>query len=70
VTVQRYLRADKFPELAPRAKRPSLLDPYRPYLEERWAAGCRNGRQLLRELAERGFKGKRAILADALAKLR
>jgi transposase len=70
MTVQRYLRADGFPELVPRAKRPSHLDPYRPYLEERWAAGCRNGRQLLRELAERGFAGKRGILADALTALR
>src|SRR5262249_22205393 len=67
MTVQRYLRAHGFPQLVPRAKRPSLLDPDRSYLEERWAEGCQNGRQLLRELAERGFPGNRSLPAEALA---
>jgi transposase len=69
-TVQRYLQADGFPEIGPRAKRRSVLDPYRPYLETRWAEGCRNGRQLFQELTERGFPGKHSILTDALTKLR
>jgi hypothetical protein len=42
-TVQRYLQADGFPEIVPRAKRSSLLDPDRPYLEARWAEAAGMG---------------------------
>src|SRR5438128_9402280 len=36
-TVSRWARAGSFPERAPRVKRPSMLDPCRPCLEQRWA---------------------------------
>ena len=35
----------------------SILDPFRDYLEMRWAAGYRNGTGLWREIRERGFSG-------------
>ena len=37
--------------------RPSSLDPYLPWLDEQWSAGCRNGLALWRALRERGFRG-------------
>jgi transposase len=35
----------------------STIDAYRPYLQERWQAGCRSTEQLWRELQQRGFTG-------------
>jgi transposase len=43
-------------------RRGSLLDPHRDYLEGRWAEGCRNAARLWRELAERGFAGRPALV--------
>jgi transposase len=45
---------------APEHRRPpvsSMLDPFRPYLEQRWEAGCRKAAELWREICERGFGG-------------
>lgn len=39
-TVRRYLQTETFPEQGLRRKRPSRLDPYLPYLRERWEEGC------------------------------
>lgn len=55
-TVRSYLRAPSFPERQPRVLRqPGVLDPFIPYLIERWNAGCRNGTTLWKELIERGY---------------
>jgi transposase len=40
-TVQRWLAVGTFPERKPR-EQASQLDPYLPYLFERWAEGCHN----------------------------
>ena len=56
-TVSRYLKAPGFPERAPYPRLESKLDPYQAYLNERWAAGETNGRQLWQELQEQGFTG-------------
>jgi transposase len=69
-TVRKYIHAGAFPEIGPRAKRPSLLDPHRAYLRRRWDEGCHNAMQHFRELKGRGFAGQRAIVADAVARLR
>lgn len=69
-TVSRWIRAGSFPERAPRVKRSSMLDPFRPYLEQRWAEGCRNGRILLGELQAQGFRGGHTLVAAAVAELR
>lgn len=37
--------------------RQSSLEPYLPWLDEQWAAGCRNGAALWRALQLRGFRG-------------
>lgn len=69
-TVAKYLHADGFPEMSPRTKRPSLLDPFRGYLQHRWDEGCHNAIRLFRELQDQGFPGQRSIVVDAVAKLR
>lgn len=40
----------------------SILDPFRGYLEQRYAEGCRNARQLWRELREQDFQGRPSIV--------
>jgi hypothetical protein len=42
-TVAQYVRADASPV---RARPPSVLDPYKPYLLDCWNRGCRTGLQL------------------------
>ena len=54
-TVYRYLRMTAPPppiQIAPR--HPSVIDPCKPYLIQRWNAGCRNASQMWRELHEQG----------------
>jgi transposase len=53
-TVLKYLRAACFPEMAPHL-RPRQIDPYLPYLRERWNAGEHNARALWREIRAQGY---------------
>jgi transposase len=69
-TVAKYLRADDCPHPGARRRRHRLVDPYLPYLQERWAAGCRNAQALFRELQARGYAGGRSILSARLAEWR
>ncbi len=69
-TVAKYLRADGCPHPSARPGRRSLVDPYLPYLQERWAAGCRNAQVLLRELQARGYRGGHSILRARVAQWR
>jgi transposase len=66
-TVRRYLAAETFPEQGPRSKRRSLLDPYLPYLRERWQAGCQNAAQLQHEIAARGYRGSRTTVRSLVS---
>jgi transposase len=52
-----------------RAK-PSILDPYKPYLLQRWQEGCWNGVQLYAEIKAQGFTGSQPTLRNFLADLR
>ena len=63
-TVRRFLAAEQFPERlsGPKRQRQSIVTPYRPFLRERWQAGCHNGRQLFREAKARGYSGSPAQL--------
>jgi len=69
-TVHRFVTAKSFPERAPTTQRRSLLDPYLPYLRERWEQGCRNGRQLAREIQAQGFRGSTALVSQLIGKWR
>jgi len=66
-TVRKYLlQPEGTPVYGPRGRLPSLLDPFKPYLAERLAAGVWNAQVLLRELRERGYPGGYTILKDWL----
>ncbi len=56
-TVRRYIASEHFPELSRHRRKPSILDPYVAYLQERWDGGCRANKQLYAELQARGFSG-------------
>ncbi len=70
-TVRVYLRAAEFPERQPRVLRqPGVLDPFIPYLIERWNAGCRNGTSLWKEIMVLGYTGKRVTIFSFVTRLR
>jgi transposase len=56
-TVRKHGRSPVFPERQARRPAASPLDPHKPYLRERWAAGCHNAAQLWREVRQRGYGG-------------
>jgi transposase len=62
-TVRRYLNAGSFPEMGERKRQPSILDPYLPYLESRWAEGYQNSLQLFREIEKLGYPGSRQTVS-------
>jgi transposase len=68
-TVRRYIRSERFPEIV-RPGRRSHLDPYKGYLHERWAAGQRNIKHLLREIRAQGYRAGETIVYDYLRGLR
>jgi hypothetical protein len=41
----------------------SILTPYLPYLQQRWAAGQHNGSQLFRDISTQGYRGSQSMLA-------
>ena len=63
-TVRKYLVQQKTPRYGPREPRSTVLDPYKPFLEERLAAGVWNAVVLLRELKERGYPGGDTAVKD------
>lgn len=67
-TIRKYLGKEPgtAPTYGPRAPRPSKLDGYKPYLDERLQVGVWNAVVLLRELRERGYGGRYTILTDYL----
>jgi transposase len=70
-TVFRHLRSETFPERKARSDiGRSLLDPWKPFLLERWNADQRDSRRLFRELQRRGYRGSYATLARYTQRLR
>ncbi len=55
--VRKFVRSPSFPEWGKPARTKSAIDPYRPYLRERWQQGCVAPSQLWHELQARGFSG-------------
>ena len=68
-TVHRYLQRT-LPLPARCGVRTRNLDPYAPYLLQRWNDGCHNASQLLRELTPRGYSGGSTVLREFVATLR
>lgn len=66
-TVRKYLaNPERQPRYGPRQKRPSQLDPFKPYIGERLAAGGWNAVVLMRELRERGYAGGDSTVKEYL----
>jgi transposase len=69
-TVRKFLQAETFPERSRSPYRGSILDPYKPYLLERWKSGCWNGAQLLEEIKKLGYTGSDALFRSFLTQVR
>ena len=69
-TARKYALSEECPTRKPMPKRPRMLNPYEPYLRARWAEGCKNGKQLYREIVAHGFPGSRTPVAAFVAQLR
>jgi transposase len=69
-TVRKYLEASTFPARPPRRRPPSMLDPDKAYLLERWKAGCRSVLELYRAMQAQGFAGKDSLVAAYVSRFR
>ena len=70
-TVQRDLRTATFAGRKRRSDRgDSVLNPYKPYLLERWNAGCYTAMRLFRDLRQRGYAGGYGVVAAYARRLR
>lgn len=69
-TVRRYLEMSQEPPPQRHSHRRSILDPYKPYLLERWNAGCYTAMQLFREVQEQGFRGTDGTVRRYLTQVR
>ena len=63
-TVRKHLADPAPPRYSARPPKPSKLDPFKPYLDQRLERGVFNCEVLYRELCERGYDGKQTILRD------
>jgi transposase len=70
-TVQRDLRSATFAGRRRRSDRgESVLNPYKPYLLERWNAGGYTAMRLFRDLRQRGYAGGYGVVAAYARRLR
>jgi len=69
-TVRTYIQAPSFPERQPRTVQPSVLDPFKPYILERWNAGCHTGTVIARELKAQGYRGGSTTVFAYITQLR
>lgn len=53
-----------------RQKRSRLLDPYKPYIQQRWKEGCHNASQIFREIKKMGYPGETTIVREYVKRLR
>jgi transposase len=67
---KKSLQSSTFPERPPRRRPPSILDPYKAYLIERWQAGCRSAKELYHERQGQGLPGKYSIVAAYISRFR
>jgi transposase len=69
-TVRRWLRRGEFPERKPPHRPPAKVNAFAGYLEQRWNEGCHNATTLYHEIRDRGYKGKRSMVARFVASWR
>ncbi len=56
-TVERFASSEQFPERATPTQGPWPIDPFLPFLKQRWQSGGDNVKQLWQEIRARGFTG-------------
>ena len=69
-TVRRFLRSGQFPERGKPKRKPSEVEQFREYLEQRWKQGCHNATQLWREIRNRGYSGGRGMVGRMVSSFR
>jgi len=69
-TVHRYLAMSAPPARREPKRRGTVLDPWKPYLLQRWVEGCHNGMRLWREIREQGFDYSCTNVARFVAQVR
>lgn len=69
-TVQKYLACTTPPQRRYTARQTSALTPYQGHLVACWTSGCRNARQLWRELAAQGYPGSYRTVTRLTGSLR
>jgi len=68
--VHQFIVAEAFPEISRPPYRGSILDPYKPYILQRWQGGCWNGVQIYTEIKERGYAGSDSLFRLFIRDLR
>jgi len=66
-TIRRWLRRGEFPERKPPHRRPPKVNEFGDYLRQRWHEGCHNASRLYQEIRQKGYPGKRAMVARFVA---
>ena len=69
-TVRKHLSARTPPSVQPRASKPSKLDDYKDYIQNRITAYPLSAARIHREIRELGFTGKYTIVKDYLREVR
>jgi transposase len=72
-TVRRFARADTVEELLTHngtGRRTSILEPFTPYLHQRWNEGCTNAAVLFVEITARGYRGGQTLVRHYLRQFR
>lgn len=62
-TIRRWLRAGEFPERKAPHRRPPKVHEFAEYLQQRWTEGCHNATKLYEEIRQKGYGGKRSMVA-------
>jgi transposase len=69
-TVRKYLSKKTAPESQKRPQKPSKLDPYKPFIQEKINEGPYTVARLFREIKEMGYDGGMTIVKDFVREIR
>lgn len=69
-TIRRWLRSGEFPERKPPHRPPPKVNEFGAYLSQRWNEGCHNATLLYQEIQNKGYRGKRSMVARFVASWR
>lgn len=69
-TARRWLRTGQFPERKTPQRRPAKVTEFADSLQQRWNEGCHNATRLYQEIREKGYTGKRSMVAKFVSSWR